>query len=1088
MKIVNPYPGLRPFTEKESIFFKGRDLHIRQIIKQLEKNKMVVITGASGDGKSSLVYAGVIPNARAGFFRAEFNQWLVCDFRPERTPLKNLSDSLSTAFGISSEVIMEELKPGFSSLVNLYKNSPYYIEKKTKKWKTASRDEQKRLNSRGGNLLILADQFEEFFTNPENYAGGIPSEEAYITVNLLLETAGISISENLPVYIVLTMRSDFISQSVAFKGLPEYIGYSQFFVPRLQRNELHQVIEEPAKLAGGKISNRLTESLINGLRDGFDQLPVLQYSLSQLWSAADNGNDLLDLDHLEKLIEFPEEFRTTEDEHDFISLITGKQEPYPGFYSAAILSNVLNKHANKLYYSAFEYFQQSGEWGDKNISFEESLHIIKKAFQSLTKTDAGRAVRNRVTLKEITSIINRDHISYETVCGILNIFRLPGNNFIRPYIDPDNIESFYLHADTVLDITHEALFRNWQLLAQWEAEEKENYTNYQDFKLQLNRWKENMKGQEFLLPPGPLAHFENWYNKYRPNKYWLAKYDSSLEDKNQKLIKAAILESDIAEYLKISRDTIQKAERAKKNRRRIISMVSAAIIFVLVGISSWAFLERMHAITQQKIAEEQTRLTTQEKNRAIMATRLAEKERLNAEKSANEAILAKNESEEQKEYAIFLKILAEDQSQKAKRETKRAQLEKMRADEQRTLAEKARNQAILASDSAKALSYLSLARAIALKAQNKYPDKQINLLLAYQAYLFNTKYGGFEGNPEIYDALLYAQTLNGYSNVIEIPGEQLVSIHVVYKTLAIHTIDNQLILYDTQTRELQSKTQLFRTKIPVNTSYFLTDDHLVIGFEDKKQVLVFISSGKKFDLKGHNGLIRSADKNPMKDEFATAGRDKQINIYSLSEGNQSPMKSFTARDRINAIKYTADGNHLIAACNDGSISLWNIHTGEEKLLEKKEGTRALSIGQNKNRDLMAVGFESGELVLFHPNQNFGKTNLLMSNTGIKSIDIGSNNTLLSFAKENRKADINYLKEQDQNSIRIMDNNIRIKYLVFARDDRLYGLCEDNTIRFWEKSNKVYARSVRFMIRRNLSEEEWKMYVGKDVKYEQTIRR
>jgi WD40 repeat protein len=252
--------------------------------------------------------------------------------------------------------------------------------------------------------------------------------------------------------------------------------------------------------------------------------------------------------------------------------------------------------------------------------------------------------------------------------------------------------------------------------------------------------------------------------------------------------------------------------------------------------------------------------------------------------------------------------------------------------------------------------------------------------------------------------------------------------------------------------------------------------------------LVFISSGKKFDLMGHKGLIRSADKNPVKDEFATAGRDKQINIYNLAEGNQAPIKSFTANDRINAIKYTADGKHLIAACNDGSISLWNIQTGEEKLLEKKEGTRALSIGQNKSRDLMAVGFESGELVLFHPNQNFGKTNLLMSNTGIKSIDIGSNNTLLSFAKENRKADINYLKERNQNSIRIMDNNIRIKYLVFGRDDRLYGLCEDNTIRFWEKSNQVYARSVRFMIRRNLSEEEWKSYVGNDVKYEQTIRR
>ena len=83
---ICPYPGLRPFTEEESIFFKGRDLHIRQIVKMLERNKMAFITGASGDGKSSMVYAGVVPYIRAGFSKAEFNSWIVCDFKPQRNP------------------------------------------------------------------------------------------------------------------------------------------------------------------------------------------------------------------------------------------------------------------------------------------------------------------------------------------------------------------------------------------------------------------------------------------------------------------------------------------------------------------------------------------------------------------------------------------------------------------------------------------------------------------------------------------------------------------------------------------------------------------------------------------------------------------------------------------------------------------------------------------------------------------------------------------------------------------------------------------------------------------------------------------
>ncbi len=83
---VCPYPGLRPFTEEESIFFKGRDLHIRQIVKLLEENKMAFITGASGDGKSSMVYAGVVPYIRAGFFKAQFNNWIIADFKPQKNP------------------------------------------------------------------------------------------------------------------------------------------------------------------------------------------------------------------------------------------------------------------------------------------------------------------------------------------------------------------------------------------------------------------------------------------------------------------------------------------------------------------------------------------------------------------------------------------------------------------------------------------------------------------------------------------------------------------------------------------------------------------------------------------------------------------------------------------------------------------------------------------------------------------------------------------------------------------------------------------------------------------------------------------
>src|SRR6266850_4799323 len=92
---ICPYPGLRPFTEEESLYFKGREDQITKLTALLEEKKFLMVTGASGDGKSSLIYAGLVPQARAGFFKADYSNWYAGSFRPERSPLKNMAASLA---------------------------------------------------------------------------------------------------------------------------------------------------------------------------------------------------------------------------------------------------------------------------------------------------------------------------------------------------------------------------------------------------------------------------------------------------------------------------------------------------------------------------------------------------------------------------------------------------------------------------------------------------------------------------------------------------------------------------------------------------------------------------------------------------------------------------------------------------------------------------------------------------------------------------------------------------------------------------------------------------------------------------------
>jgi energy-coupling factor transporter ATP-binding protein EcfA2 len=580
-----PYPGLRPFNEEESIFFKGRDTQVSKVVSLLEKNKFLMITGASGDGKSSLTYAGLIPNARAGFFKAKFNNWRIADFRPERTPLENLSQTLSKALQIPLTEVEQAVKAGFSSLVNLYKKSKWHVDYLSDEWLLADETKKRSIKRQGANVLILVDQFEEFFTNQENFTNGIPSVESQLVMNVLLETAKIAHSQDLPIYVVCTMRSDYIGQCAAFRGLPEMIGFSQFFVPRLKRKEIQQVITEPAKLAGCQITTRLSETLINELGSGFDQLPVLQHALNQLWqlSYGANGNGKeMDLLSLAKLGGISTQTLNEEEKKEFEkweSKISAYKKKY---LENPSLENVLNAHADELYEKAADYYNAPQA---TKISEDTAKQVIKIAFQCLVKTDEGRTVRSRMTLTEITKIINIHSIDEDTVAGVLEIFRLQGNTFLKPYKD----EQDKLERNTVLDITHESLIRNWARLKEWAKEEYEDYQTYLDFNKQLQRWLVNNKSSGYLLPIGPLTYFENWYQECQPNANWLARYDDREIEHEQKIV-------DAEENLKQAQHFIKKSANKLFFSRTVLkyganNILAVAAIFVLICSCTYFYFD-----------------------------------------------------------------------------------------------------------------------------------------------------------------------------------------------------------------------------------------------------------------------------------------------------------------------------------------------------------------------------------------------------------------------------------------------------------------------------------------------------------------
>ena len=599
---ICPYTGLRSFTEEESLYFKGRDLQVDQITSLLEQNKFLMVTGASGEGKSSLIYAGLIPNARAGFFKAKYTNWVVADFRPERSPIHNMADALAKTFNSKTASIETELRRGYSSLIDLYTNSDFYIDEAAEQWEQLGDNEKKDRKRKAANLMILVDQFEEFFTNPENFYNEAPSQDSQIVVNLVLETARIAIKRNIPVYIVCTMRSDYIGQCSAFRGLPEYIGFSQFFVPRLKRKDLKQVIEEPAILSGNRISQRLIERVVYDIADGVDQLPILQHALSQVWLAADKGQQEMDLIHYAKVGGMPANELPDEQQVVFLKWFEALPAVRQKYYQDTGLHKVIEIHASVLYENAWSYY--NNKHTDNPISQQEAKRIIALTFSCLTKIDNSRAVRNRMTLGEITGIINSPSCTPEVISEVLSIYREEGNSFIRPFKTADPA-THTISTATVLDVTHESLIRNWNKLNTWANTEFEFYSTYLDFKKQLDRWKTSKKNSGFLLPIGPLTYFESWYAKCKPNTGWIKRYTEIQEDQSKINTDAELVLADVREFIKRSARKVAITRAFMKyGPQRIATILAITAMLLLSGYYWYDATQKQNGQVIKKVRKE----------------------------------------------------------------------------------------------------------------------------------------------------------------------------------------------------------------------------------------------------------------------------------------------------------------------------------------------------------------------------------------------------------------------------------------------------------------------------------------------------
>ena len=277
--LKNPYVGLRPFDTDESILFFGRNDQTLELLQRLHQYHFVAVVGGSGCGKSSLLRAGLIPSLKAGYLVDTSDQWSIAIMKPGQSPLYNLA-----------EAMLQLVNPQ----VNAVEVAAAVQQIKEEGADVLLRILASIVTDKKSNIFLLIDQFEELFRFSMEQHDVDKKDEAIDFVNIMLELAQ---QQLIPVYVVMTMRSDFIGDCARFFGLPEAMNQSQYLVPRLNRIQMKTVIEGPAKLYGGTLNPSLTSMLLNEIGKVKDELPLLQHALMRIWDyeTKENKNGELDL-------------------------------------------------------------------------------------------------------------------------------------------------------------------------------------------------------------------------------------------------------------------------------------------------------------------------------------------------------------------------------------------------------------------------------------------------------------------------------------------------------------------------------------------------------------------------------------------------------------------------------------------------------------------------------------------------------------------------------------------------------------------------------------------------------------------------
>lgn len=1026
----NPFPGLRPFKIEESHLFFGREGQSDEVLLKLSKSRFVGVIGPSGSGKSSFIYCGVLPILYGGFLTDSSPNWEVIVTRPGAGPIDNLAESLLKTARDYTTADVEDKKIKRTIVSTLLRSSSLGLVEAI----------QQSRRKDDINYLILVDQFEELFRFKDSTDLNSVNESLAF-INLLMEAINY---EDSPIYVAITMRSDFIGDCAQFPELTRKINDSHYLIPQMTREQKRRAIEGPVAVGNARVTPRLVQQLLNDLGDNPDQLPILQHALMRTWSYwakyKDYDDEPVDLKHYEAI---------------------------------GTMSEALSQHANEAY----------------DELDEEQKRICEIMFQAITeKRGENFGIRRPTRLNEIASIAD---VSEADVVEVIEKFREPGRSLITPAF------GIPLSSKSMIDLSHESLMRIWVRLKNWVDDESEAVQMYLRLAEAAAQYQVGKAG---LWRPPDLQLALNWQAKHKPTLVWGQRYHPAFE-RTLIFLEYSKKEFDTEQRIK------ELEQKRKLQRARVTAIVFGTLAGIALIAFVYAFIQQGVAAANALEANKQTAIAKEQsenaKAQALRANTEAEKAKLaeaDAKEQARQAELARNLAEDES-------VRAQKAEADAIVQKKQADINALAARKAEKEAKDNADAATKARDEAQKQRYLATAKSMAIKSKELGNTLEKEALVAQHAYLFNKKYGGYIYDSDIYSGLYTAlrnndhpitKSLEAHKNgaaralVTHGPGNHIYSGGSDGQIFRWNYIDGQwkseIIMDETKRAgepylvyamdtspdgNLLAAGGLYPTNSEANfiELYDLRkpgDRKKIPGFKYDVNDIHFIPNGQGLYARDNSGFsIRYSDLNTAREVI-------------------------TSKVKILSLDLNANGTMLAGAGADGNLYLWDIGKGYAATTVKASKVSLSALTFTPDGKQVVVGDRDGQLYLI--SNGLVVRDLPGHSSQIEDIRFNHAGTFFASASKDYTVRLWNFRQLNQQPVILSDHDW-VWSVAFTPDDSqlMVGINTvrqtaegiDQTIHAYPTDFEVMKDILCSKTTRNMTREEWDSFVAEDLPYEKT---